>query len=89
MDLLAQAMAGSGAGAAEGSTPLEGIDALEKMLEEMLKNEARRALAGYPFSFKTVMAFYTLTRSELRQLRSVFAAKRPGAEDGVQLSASA
>lgn len=74
-DLAVQVMTGIPGVGTDISTPLEGIAFLEKAVEEIAKASAHRVLAGYPFSFSAILAFYALIRGELRQLRSVFAAK--------------
>lgn len=85
-ELLARMVAGPPSVGAEMSSHLEGVDSLEKAVDHIARASAHRALSGYPFSFKTILAFYVLTRSELRQLRSVFAAKRTDAESRVRVS---
>lgn len=56
--------------------PLDSISLLENALNEILVRLARHALAGYPFSITSVLAFYILTRVELRNLRSAFVSKK-------------
>ena len=73
-ELLARTVAGTPSVSREMSSHLEGVDALEKALDHIARLSARRALSGYPFSFKTILAFYVLTRADFRQLRSLFAA---------------
>lgn len=63
-------------------SPLDGIALLETLVYEEMAARARNALAAYPFSISGVLAFYILKRTELRNLRSVFAAKASGLEAG-------
>lgn len=77
-DLLTRAMAGVPGAAGPQPAPVEQISLLENALNEIMSASARRALVGYPFSFKSVLAFYILTRIELRALRSLIAAKNMG-----------
>lgn len=64
-----------------GESPGDGLEQmrlLEEMLEEALAAEARRALAGFPFTIGTVIAYLSLTRAETRRVRRILVGKSLG-----------
>lgn len=70
---------------------LEQMRFLGELLEEALASEARRALAGYPFTIGMVIAYLSLTRAESRRVRRILVGKSLGlpAERILQASAGA
>ena len=66
-------------GEGQAALDLERIAFLELTLAEMAAGTARRLLADFPFSISCVVAFYLLSRLELRDLSTVFAGKAIGA----------
>lgn len=57
---------------------LEQLRLLQAILEEVVRAEARHALAGYPFTIGTVIAYFILGRSEARQIRRIIVGKYLG-----------
>ena len=57
---------------------LEQMRFLGALLEEALASEARRALAGYPFTIGTVIAYLSLSRAESRRVRRILVGKSLG-----------
>lgn len=57
---------------------LEQMRLLEGLLDETLAAAARTALAGYPFTIGTVIAYLTLARAESRQVRRILMGKSLG-----------
>ena len=57
---------------------LNQIALLENVVNQMAVAEARKLLAGYPFSITGVFAFYLLLRIELKNLIALFAGKESG-----------
>lgn len=57
---------------------LEQMRLLGALLEEALASEARRALAGYPFTIGTVIAYLSLSRAESWQVRRILVGKSLG-----------
>ncbi len=67
------------AGDKGGNPPgLERIGLLESLVTESATDAAWRQLAGFPFCIACVIAFYSLTRTELRNLRGIFAGLAAG-----------
>jgi vacuolar-type H+-ATPase subunit C/Vma6 len=85
-DTLAEAsrqfLGGKNAGEGQGTRDLDQIAFLESMLADMAAGMARRLLGGFPFSITCIVAFYLLTRLELRNLSIVFTGKAIGADEG-------
>ena len=87
-DLLGRSGAGGGAAggdvrgrpAGEGRTAmnLDKLSLLEHMVGDMSVGIARGLLAGYPFRITSTIAFYVMSRVELRNLGTVFVAKASG-----------
>ncbi|MGI6460231.1 MAG: V-type ATPase subunit [Candidatus Hydrogenedentales bacterium] len=66
-------------GGNEGRPPgLERIALLESLVVEEGVEAARRDLAGFPFTIACVIALYFLIRTELRNLRGIFAGRAAG-----------
>jgi len=55
--------------------PRQRLGALERMLRRMRISEARKRLAGNPFSIGVVMAYFILLAEELRRVRMILNAK--------------
>lgn len=55
---------------------------IERILGETLELEARRALAGYPFSVGVILAYVVLKRLEMRKIMSLLNAKLYRAPEG-------
>ncbi len=54
---------------------IRGLELIEAMLEEMMLKEAKKALAGYPFSIGVILGYYVIKTRELRKLRAIMNAK--------------
>jgi V/A-type H+-transporting ATPase subunit C len=57
------------------------LSALERMLRRVRVAEARKRLAGYPFSIGIVLAYLTLLSEQLRTVRTILNAKYFGLAD--------
>ncbi|HEX40630.1 MAG TPA: hypothetical protein ENN81_01035 [Phycisphaerales bacterium] len=53
---------------------------IRRILDEILKQEIRRILSGYPFTIGTVLAYFALKRNELKRIRTILNAKQYGIE---------
>ncbi len=53
---------------------------IRRILDEILKQEIRRILSGYPFTIGTVLAYFVLKRNELKRIRTILNAKQYGIE---------
>ncbi|MBC8217923.1 MAG: V-type ATPase subunit [Planctomycetes bacterium] len=53
---------------------------IRRILEEILKQEVQRILAGYPFTIGIVLSYFILKRSELKKVRTILNAKYYGIE---------
>jgi len=51
---------------------------IRRILEEIMKQEVRRILAGYPFTIGIVLSYFILKRNELRRIRTILNAKQYG-----------
>ncbi len=72
-------------GRGRAASGLERLSLLERVVGDMGAAMARGVLAGYPFRITGTMAFYILSRIELRNLCTVFVGKAAGvAEAGIQ-----
>jgi vacuolar-type H+-ATPase subunit C/Vma6 len=72
------ALEGQASGEGKVTLNLERLSLLEHMVAEMGVNLARGLLAGYPFRITSTIAFYILSRLELRNLSTVFVGKAGG-----------
>ncbi len=55
---------------------------VSRILEEIMKQEVRRILAGYPFTIGILLSYFILKRNELRRIRTVLNAKKYGTKTG-------
>jgi V/A-type H+-transporting ATPase subunit C len=51
---------------------------IRRILEEIMKHEVRRILAGYPFTIGIVLAYFILKRNELERIRTILNARQYG-----------
>jgi vacuolar-type H+-ATPase subunit C/Vma6 len=51
---------------------------IRRILEEIMKQEVQRILAGYPFTIGIVLSYFILKRNELRRIRTILNAKQYG-----------
>jgi V/A-type H+-transporting ATPase subunit C len=49
---------------------------IHRILEEIMKQEVRRILAGYPFTIGIILAYFILKRNELKKIRAILNAKK-------------
>lgn len=49
---------------------------IRRILEEIMKHEVRRILAGYPFTIGIVLSYFILKRNELARIRTILNAKQ-------------
>lgn len=49
---------------------------IHRLLEEIMKQEVRRMLAGYPFTIGIILAYLILKRNELKKIRTILNAKK-------------
>ena len=50
------------------------------ILEEIMKHEVHRILAGYPFTIGIILSYFILKRNELKKIRTILNAKHYGIE---------
>jgi V/A-type H+-transporting ATPase subunit C len=48
---------------------------IRRILEEIMKHEVQRILAGYPFTIGIILAYFVLKRNELKKIRTILNAK--------------
>ncbi len=48
---------------------------IRRILEEIMKHEVQRILAGYPFTIGIVLSYFVLKRNELKKIRTILNAK--------------
>ena len=48
---------------------------IRRILEEIMKHEVRRILAGYPFTIGIILSYFVLKRNELKKIRTILNAK--------------
>jgi V/A-type H+-transporting ATPase subunit C len=48
---------------------------IRRILEEIMKHEVQRILAGYPFTIGIVLSYFVLKRNELKKIRVIINAK--------------
>jgi len=53
---------------------------IRRILEEIMKHEVQRILAGYPFTIGIVLSYFILKRNELKKIRTILNAKHYGIE---------
>lgn len=53
---------------------------IRRILEEIMKQEVQRILAGYPFTIGITLAYFVLKRNELKKIRTILNAKHYGIE---------
>jgi V/A-type H+-transporting ATPase subunit C len=53
---------------------------ISRILEEIMKHEVHRILAGYPFTIGIILAYFILKRNELKKIRTILNAKHYGIE---------
>ena len=53
---------------------------ISRILEEIMKHEVQRILAGYPFTIGIILAYFILKRNELKKIRTILNAKHYGIE---------
>ncbi len=53
---------------------------IRRILEEIMKQEVQRILAGYPFTIGIVLSYFILKRNELKKVRTILNAKYYGIE---------
>lgn len=51
---------------------------IRRVLEEILKHEVQRILAGYPFTVGIILSYFILKADELRKIRTILNAKQYG-----------
>lgn len=67
------------------SNPYERLHLVENLLRQILSDEVRRLLRGYPFTIGTLLAYVFLKRKEISQLVSIINAKYYGlSEEGIR-----
>jgi vacuolar-type H+-ATPase subunit C/Vma6 len=49
---------------------------IRRILEEIMKHEVQRILAGYPFTVGIILSYFVLKRNELRKIRTILNAKQ-------------
>jgi len=49
---------------------------IHRILEEIMKQEVRRILAGYPFTIGIILSYFILKRNELKKIRTILNAKK-------------
>jgi len=49
---------------------------IHRILEEIMKHEVHRILAGYPFTIGIILAYFILKRNELKKIRTILNAKK-------------
>jgi V/A-type H+-transporting ATPase subunit C len=49
---------------------------IRRILEEIMKHEVQRILAGYPFTIGIILSYFVLKRNELRKVRIILNAKQ-------------
>ena len=49
---------------------------IHRILEEIIKQEVQRILAGYPFTIGIILAYFILKRNELKKIRTILNAKK-------------
>jgi V/A-type H+-transporting ATPase subunit C len=49
---------------------------IHRILEEIMKQEVQRILAGYPFTIGIILAYFILKRNELKKIRTILNAKQ-------------
>ncbi len=54
---------------------IRGLELIEAVLEDVMLKEAKKALAGYPFSIGVILGYYVIKTRELRKLRAIINAK--------------
>ena len=55
---------------------------IRRILEEIMKQEVHRLLAGYPFTIGIVLSYFILKRSELERIRTILNAKQYSGRTG-------
>lgn len=55
---------------------------VSRILEEIMKQEVHRILAGYPFTIGILLSYFILKRNELGRIRTVLNAKQYGTKTG-------
>ncbi len=53
---------------------------IRRILEEIMKHEVTRILAGYPFTIGITLSYFVLKRNELKKIRTILNAKHYGIE---------
>ena len=53
---------------------------IRRILEEIMKHEVHRILAGYPFTIGITLSYFVLKRNELKKVRTILNAKYYGIE---------
>jgi vacuolar-type H+-ATPase subunit C/Vma6 len=51
---------------------------IRRILEEIMKHEVQRILAGYPFTIGIILSYFVLKRNEMRKIRIILNAKQYG-----------
>jgi vacuolar-type H+-ATPase subunit C/Vma6 len=51
---------------------------IRRILEEIMKHEVQRILAGYPFTIGIILSYFVLKRNEMRKIRIILNAKHYG-----------
>lgn len=49
---------------------------IRRILEDIMKHEVRRILAGYPFTIGIILSYFVLKRNELKKIRIILNAKQ-------------
>jgi V/A-type H+-transporting ATPase subunit C len=52
-----------------------GLLLIHRVLEEIMKQEVQRLLAGYPFTVGIILSYFILKRNELKKIRTILNAK--------------
>ncbi len=55
---------------------------IRRILEEIMKHEVQRILAGYPFTIGIILSYFVLKRNELKKIRTILNAKYYRVEQG-------
>jgi vacuolar-type H+-ATPase subunit C/Vma6 len=80
-DISSELLEGRAAAEGRPAFSLERLSMLERMVGEMGVTTARGLLAGYPFRITSTIAYYILSRIELKNLSTVFVGKASGMTD--------
>jgi V/A-type H+/Na+-transporting ATPase subunit C len=77
-DAYSRVTRGTGVPAPVAAASTSQLDAMERFLAHVLLNEAKRAFRGNPLSIGSILGYFYCLRTETRNLKALFAAKRYG-----------